>query len=160
MQLSIPQLHTKAIVTKNHPHLCDHGACSSTLVSPGWWEDTDGLVVAGETVDTGLDENKTELRVLILSVALKMLADSNGLLDQHIQVLWNLWGKTIGFENSQDLVTSNDLDLSDTMRVTEDNTDLRWSGTFLRKLANLVDDLLGSGLQPRRRSARVWESRG
>ena len=60
-------------------NLCDHGAGSGALVSPGWWEDTNGLVVAGETVDTGLDKNKTELGVLILSVALEMLADSDGL---------------------------------------------------------------------------------
>jgi hypothetical protein len=30
-------------------------------------------------VDTGFDENKTELGVLVLSVALKMLADGNSL---------------------------------------------------------------------------------
>ena len=30
-------------------------------------------------MDTGLDENKTELGVLVLSVALKVLADGNGL---------------------------------------------------------------------------------
>ena len=59
-------------------HLCDHGAGSGALVSPGGWEDTDSLVVAGETVDTGLDENETELGVLVLSVALEMLADSDG----------------------------------------------------------------------------------
>jgi len=63
----------------NDQHLCDHGGSSGTLVSPGRWEDTDSLVVTGETVDTGLDKNKTELGVLILSVALKMLADSDGL---------------------------------------------------------------------------------
>lgn len=79
MQLFTPQLHAKSTLMNNHPHLCDHGACSGTLVSPGWWEDTDSLVVAGETVDTGLDENETELGVLVLSVALKMLADSDGL---------------------------------------------------------------------------------
>lgn len=38
--------------------LCDHGAGSGALVSPGRGEGADGLVVAGETVDTGLDENK------------------------------------------------------------------------------------------------------
>ncbi len=59
--------------------LCDQGAGSGALVSPGWWEDTDGLVVTRETVDTRLDENETEFRVLVLSVALKMLADSHGL---------------------------------------------------------------------------------
>lgn len=31
-------------------------------------------------MDTGLDENETELGVLVLSVALEMLADSNGLM--------------------------------------------------------------------------------
>ena len=31
-------------------------------------------------MDTGLDENEAELGVLVLSVALKMLADSDGLM--------------------------------------------------------------------------------
>ena len=60
--------------------LCDQSAGSGALVLPGWWQDADGLVVAGETVDTGLDENEAELGVLVLSVALKMLADSDGLM--------------------------------------------------------------------------------
>jgi len=51
-------------------YLRDHGAGSGALVSPGWWEDTDGLVVTRETVDAGLDENQSELGVLVLSVAL------------------------------------------------------------------------------------------
>jgi hypothetical protein len=59
--------------------LCDHGAGGGTLVAPGGGEDTDGLVVTGQTVDTGLDENEAELGVLVLAVALKVLADSNGL---------------------------------------------------------------------------------
>ena len=59
--------------------LRDEGAGSGALVSPGWWEGTDGLVVAGETVDTGLDENEAELAVLVLAVALEVLADGNGL---------------------------------------------------------------------------------
>jgi len=61
--------------------LSDQGRGGSALVSPRWWEDTNGFVVAGETVDSGLDENETELGVLVLSVALEMLADSDGLLD-------------------------------------------------------------------------------
>jgi hypothetical protein len=49
--------------TMTHPHathtrLCDHGGGSGALVPPGRGEDTDGLVVTGETVDTGLDENE------------------------------------------------------------------------------------------------------
>ena len=60
-------------------------------------------------MDTGLDENKTELGVLVLSVALKVLADGNGLegsiltehqtscsvcvylLDEHVKVLGDFW---------------------------------------------------------------------
>ena len=60
--------------------LCDQGAGSCTLVSPGRCEHANGLVVAGETVDTGLDENETEFGILILAVSLKVLADSNSLL--------------------------------------------------------------------------------
>jgi hypothetical protein len=43
--------------------LCDEGRGSGALVPPCRGEGTDGLVVAGETVDTGLDENEAaELR--------------------------------------------------------------------------------------------------
>lgn len=59
--------------------LRDNGAGGSGLVLPGGREDTDGLVVAGQTVDTGLDENETELGVLVLAVALEVLADGDSL---------------------------------------------------------------------------------
>jgi hypothetical protein len=59
--------------------LCDKGAGGGALVPPGRWERTDSLVVAGETVDAGLDENEAELGVPVLAVALEMLADGNGL---------------------------------------------------------------------------------
>lgn len=61
-------------------------------------------------MDTGLDENQAELGVSVLAVALKVLADGNSLknpldrtsrlwgeptnlLDQHVQILWDLWGE-------------------------------------------------------------------
>jgi hypothetical protein len=65
-------------------HLCNQGACSGALVSPGWWEYSDGLVVSGQTVDAGLDENQAELGVLVLAVTLKVLADSDGLDDSRL----------------------------------------------------------------------------
>lgn len=90
--------------------LCDKGAGGGALVSPGWWQGTNGLVVAGETVDAGLDQNESELAVLVLAVALKMLANGDGLrrvvsspadlkwtnvspylLDKHVEVLWDFW---------------------------------------------------------------------
>lgn len=56
--------------------------------------------------------------------------------------------------------TGHNLDLGNTVGVTEDNTDLRGGGTLLRELADLVDDLVGGGLEPRRGGARVGERRG
>lgn len=70
-------------------------------------------------MDTGLDENETELRVLVLAVALEMLADSDGLkiirkgsisyakeiahlLDQHVQILWDLWGEAYNIQSAND----------------------------------------------------------
>ena len=56
--------------------------------------------------------------------------------------------------------TSDNLDLSDTVRVSEDDTDLRWGSTLLCELADLIHDLVGGGLQPRRRSSRVGNCGG
>jgi len=56
--------------------------------------------------------------------------------------------------------TSDNLDLSNTVRVSEDNTDLRRGGTFLCELADLIDDLVGGGLQPRRWRSRIGNCGG
>jgi len=159
MQLPTPQLHAK-YQCRIFYYLCDQGTGSSAFVSPGWWENTNSLVVTRQTVDTGLDENEAELGVLILSISLEMLTDGNSLLDQHVQIFWDLWCKAIRLEDSKNLVTSNNLDLCNTVRISEDNTNLRWSCAFLCKFANLVDDLLGGCLQPRRRSSGVWNGGG
>lgn len=62
--------------------LSNDGASSSRLVLPGGGQDTDGLVVTGQTVNSRLDENETELGVLVLAVTLKVLADGNSLMKQ------------------------------------------------------------------------------
>lgn len=64
--------------------LCDKGGGGGALVAPGGGQDTDGLVVAGQTVDAGLDQNEAELGVLVLAVALEVLADSDGLVKLHV----------------------------------------------------------------------------
>lgn len=91
--------------------LCDEGRGGGAFVPPGRGEGTNGLVVTGElkvisacsgtwqkakstyTVDTGLDENEAELAVLVLAVGLEVLADGNGLLDEHVEVLWDIGAK-------------------------------------------------------------------
>ena len=41
-------------------------------------------------MDSRLDENQSELGVLVLPVALEVLADGDGLLDEVVEVLWDL----------------------------------------------------------------------
>jgi hypothetical protein len=41
-------------------------------------------------VDTRLNENKTELGVLVLAVTLEVLTDGNSLLDEVVQILGEL----------------------------------------------------------------------
>lgn len=94
-------------------NLCDQCAGSGALVFPVGLQDSDGLVVSAETVDSGFDENEAELGVLVLSIALEMLADSDSLrdgsavkkmeiwngdmtylLDQHVEIFWDFGCKT------------------------------------------------------------------
>jgi hypothetical protein len=75
-QIPIPNIHRQHTL-----RLCDKGGGGGALVAPGGGQDTDGLVVAGQTVDTGLDQNEAELGVLVLAVALEVLADSDGLME-------------------------------------------------------------------------------
>lgn len=63
----------------------------------------DSPVVTREPVHTRLDENQTELGVHVLPVALEVLADADGLLDQVVQVLGNGGSKTFRLEDSEDL---------------------------------------------------------
>ena len=46
-------------------------------------------------MDTGLDENEAELGVAVLAVGLKVLADGNGLLDQQVEVLWDVGAEAL-----------------------------------------------------------------
>jgi hypothetical protein len=66
----------------------------------------------------------------------------------------------LGFEDTEDLVTGDEAHLGDTVRVTEGNTDLGWGQTLAGELDDLVDNILGGGLEPRRGSAAVGESGG
>lgn len=128
------------------------------VLFPGRRELASGLVVTGKTVDTGLDQNEAELSVAILAVALEMLADGDGLLDQVVEILGDLGGETVGLQDTEDLVTGDVLDLGNTLGVTEDDTDLGGGHTLLGELEDRVADILGGGLQPGRRRTLVGES--
>jgi hypothetical protein len=111
-------------------------------------------------VNSGLNKNEAELGVLVLAVTLKVLSDGDSLLDKHVQILGELGSEAAGLENSENSVTGDKLDLGNTMAVAKDNTNLRGSGTLTGELGDLLNNLLGGGLQPRRSGARVGESGG
>ena len=58
-----------------------------------WWDLLLCLVIAGKAVDTRLDQDQTELGVLVLPVGLEVLADSNGLLHEVPEVLGDAGGE-------------------------------------------------------------------
>ena len=68
--------------------------------------------------------------------------------------------RTLGFEDTEDLITGDEAYLGDTVRVAEGNTDLGGGQTLAGELDDLVDNILRGGLEPRRGSAAVRESGG
>lgn len=140
---------------------------------------TNGFNEPCKTVDPRLDKNEAVLAVLVFPVDLEMLTDGDGLLDQMPQILRNTGSKTytnsgseysnmkrrrgeltLGLEDTEDLVAGDELDLRDAVAVAEGDTDLRRGKTLTGQLADLVNNILGGGLKPRRRSAAVWEGGG
>jgi len=141
--------------------LGNQGAGGRRLVLPGRGEDTDGLVVAGQTVDTRLDENEAELGVLVLAVALKVLADGDSLnqsaqyirymiildsylLDKHVQVLRNIGSKACSNNHSVSLVTKqrHSPTLVSHASIIFASADSRSGGVPLSSQGNIADGVL------------------
>lgn len=96
------------------------------------------LVVAGQPVDAGLDQDEPELAILVLAVALQVLAHGHGLLDQEVQVLRNIGGQPRALEDTQDLAAGHGVHHGDTVGVTQQHADGRGGHTLLGQLADLV----------------------
>ena len=93
-----------------------------TFIFPGGWQYTLCFVITGQSVDTRFNQNKTELGILVLTVAFKMLADGNSLLDQEIEIFGQLGSQSLLLQNTEHFVASNKSDLGNTMRISEDDT--------------------------------------
>jgi len=128
--------------------LCDEGRGSRGLVLPRRGQGLLGFVVARETVNAGLDENQTELRVLVLAVLLEVLANVDGLLDQVVQVLGQFGAQTGDLQNAKDLVAGDGTNLGNAHGVTENDTNLRRGDTLLGMLQDLFLDLVSLDLAP------------
>ena len=129
-------------------HCSDEGVGLLGVVSPSGRERLNVAVVAGESVDAGLNENKSELGILVLSKLFQMLSDCDCLLDQVVEVLGDLGRKTIFLEDSQDLGASDTLNLGDAMGVTQSDTDLGWAGSLLGQFDDLLNNVVTGDLDP------------
>jgi hypothetical protein len=89
-------------------------------------------------VNPGLNKNQTELGILILAITLQMLTNLNSLLDKHVQILWDLRSKPVGLEDTYDLLSSDGLDLCDTIGITKNDSNLGRGETLLCELANVL----------------------
>ena len=84
-----------------------------------------------------------------------MLPDLDGLLDEHVKVLWNIGGQAVGLEDAEDLLTGDGGDLGDSTVVTEGDADLGRGHSLLGEPADLLLNISGGDLLPRRRGALV-----
>ena len=94
-------------------------------------------------MDSALDENESELAVLILSVSLQVLPNVHCLLDQVVEVLGNLRSEAVLLQDSEDLVSGNSLNLWDAVVVTKEDTDLRRGSSLLCELNDLLNKIVG-----------------
>uniref|UniRef100_A0A7S3LXS3 Uncharacterized protein n=1 Tax=Palpitomonas bilix TaxID=652834 RepID=A0A7S3LXS3_9EUKA len=125
-------------------HLSNEGGGSVGVVLEGRRKLLGELVVPGKAVDPALDENKMELGILILPVPLKMLANIHSLLDEAVKILGDLRGETLGLEDTDDGVASDNLHAGHGLRVTEKDTNLRGGKSLSGELHDALDDLVGA----------------
>ena len=138
-------------------NLSNHSRGSSTLILPVSRQLPGSPVIPSQTMNTTLNQNQSKLGILILPIPLQMLPDQDSLLNQHIQILWDIRCQTIGFQNTNNFLSSNGFDLSDTIGITKDDTNLGRCETFLGKFANVFFDIRSGDFEPGRRSAFVGE---
>jgi len=141
--------------------LSDQCRRCAAFVFPDRWKYFSGFVVASQAMNSRLDQNQTKLWITVLPVSLEMLANGDSLLDEEVEILWDVRRESLGLEDAQDLVTRHKADLGDTMRVTQNDTNLRWCQALLGQLVNLLLYIIRSQLQPSwdASSVRQWRLR-
>jgi len=78
----------------------DEGVGSLGDISPGGAEGLDVTVVTGESVDSALDANESELGISVGTVLLQMLSDVDGLSDEVVEVLGERGGHAVFLQYS------------------------------------------------------------
>ena len=80
--------------------------------------------LASDAVNTGLDQDKAELAVLVVSVALQVLSNRHRLFDKVVEVLGQRGRKALGLENTENLLPSNSLNLCNALLVPQQDANL------------------------------------
>ena len=109
-------------------------------------------------MDSRFNKNESELTILISSELLNMLSDVNSLLDQAIEIFWELRSNTLDLKNSEDLRASDSFNLRNTIVISEDDTDLGRSTALSSEFDNLLNEIIGTNLDPTWRNLSVWKT--
>ena len=88
-------------------------------------------------MDSRFDQNESEFTIDVSSEFLDMLSDIDGLFDKMVKILWDGGGVSSNLQDSENLGTSNTLNLWDTVLISKNNTNLGWSLASLGHLDNL-----------------------
>ena len=108
------------IIKKNiiqNKRLGDQSGSSGGFVSEVRCQLSGSSVISSKSVDSGLNQNKSVLGVLVLAVSLQMLSDLDGLLDKHVKILWDFWGKSSSLKDSKDLDSGDGRDGGNTVGI-------------------------------------------
>ena len=82
-------------------------------------------------MDSALDEDKSELAILVLAIFLQVLSHVDSLLDEVVEVFRDFWSQSILLQDSEDLTASDTFDLRNSIVISENYTDLRGRAAFL-----------------------------
>eukprot|EP01025_Chloroclados_australasicus_P009846 TRINITY_DN13807_c0_g1_i1.p2 TRINITY_DN13807_c0_g1~~TRINITY_DN13807_c0_g1_i1.p2 ORF type:complete len:141 (+),score=15.41 TRINITY_DN13807_c0_g1_i1:98-520(+) len=118
-------------------HWCTHfatlrhkGRRRRRLVLPVWRQLLAGLVIPCKAVDSRLNQNEAEFGVAVLAEAVQVLAHRDGLLDQEVEVLWDLGGEASLAQDAQDFRAGHRGDLAHAVKITQDDADLGGRGAL------------------------------
>ena len=75
-------------------------------------------------MDSALNEDKSELTILVLAVFLQMFSHIDSLLDEVVEVFREFWGQSVLLQDSEDLIASDTFDLRNSIVISENDTDL------------------------------------
>ena len=134
---------------------CNEGVSFLWLISPGGRKGINFPVITSKSVNSGFNENQSELAIFICTELLNMFANVYSLLDQVIKIFRNWRSNAVDLQNSKDLWSCYSFNLGDTILISKGNTDLRRSWTTFCHLDNLLNEIVCWDLDPTWRSLSV-----